>query len=392
MYHSKNKLSLMFLYFFIVFLTEIATDLYIPSLPLIAKYFSVSAGITQKTMTLHLVGFAIGQLIYGPLLDRFGRKPIIISGFGIFVFASIACAFSSNINCLIINRFIQGLGACVAPVVVISALKNQPGQGANHVRMITLLNMTMSLSPIIGPMLGSLLIVFIGWQAPFCLLGLSGFVCWLFLLLSKKESHLVTYKYSSFKMAALFQSRGFIISIISNALIVSTVWLFITEGPFIFKNQFHTSEATFGIYQAITVVGYILGGLVTFQFSKKIASRKLIFIGMILLVIGCVLFFILKFRTALSFTLVLALFEAGIGILRPPLINSALDLFPGYFGTASAVIGCSEMVVSAAVIFLVGIFSNSTLYPFIITIVISVFITLLLYYFNPIRIDIFRNC
>lgn len=176
------------LYFFIVFLAEVATDLYVPSLPILAKYFSVPAESVQKTMTFHLAGFAMGQLIYGPLLDRFGRKPILITGFGIFVFASFACSFSTSISSLISYRFIQGLGACVAPVVAISALKNQPKHSSEHLRLLTLLNMIMSLSPIIGPLLGALLIISLGWQAPFYLLGSLGLTCWILLCIKKEPT------------------------------------------------------------------------------------------------------------------------------------------------------------------------------------------------------------
>lgn len=168
-------------------------------------------------------------------------------------------------------------------------------------------------------------------------------------------------------------------AILSNALLVSTVWLFISEAPFVFKHHFHSSEVSFGLYQAITVIGYLGGGGVTLYLSKRIASSKLIFIGMLTLILSSCFLLGLNFQTPLSFALVFSLFEAGIGMTRPFLLNSALDLFPQQAGMASALMGCSEMVVSASIIFLMGIFSNGTLSPLITITVTSVFLISILY-------------
>ncbi|MCH9608823.1 MAG: Multidrug resistance protein MdtL [Chlamydiales bacterium] len=344
------------IYFIIVFLAEVATDLYVPSLPIITEYFSESTSIVQKTMSLHLIGFALGQLIYGPLLDRFGQKRILTIGFSLFVLASFGCACSMDVKQLITSRFFQGVGASVAPVVALTALKQLKG---NHVRLIALLNMTLSLSPILGPLLGALLLTIGGWQTSFYLLGFLSLFTLLPLIIGQRRQPLHK------KRAWRKPSWPFFTLLLTNALMVATVWLFITEAPFIFKKQFRLPETHFGFYQAISVVGYLIGGMFTMRFSSKFSKKHLIYLGMAVMLISLIALHIFPFSTALSFTLVLALFECGIGILRPPLIDKALDLYPGYMGPSF--LGSLEMIVSATVIYITGQFATGMLPPLILS-------------------------
>ncbi len=335
----------LFFYFTIVFLAEIATDLYIPTLPIIAEYYHTTS--TQLTMSFHLLGFAIAQPLYGPLSDRYGRKPILLIGFALFIVSSFACALSPTIEFLIAFRFLQGLGACAAPVIALAALKERQ---TNHIQMLSLLNMTMSLSPILGPVLGSLLLTITNWTSCFYLLGGTGLLLWLGLF-SVKEPEAP----SKPRLEPPSVQLPFVLSMLANALLVSTVWLFITEAPFILKAQYGISETQYGIYQALSVIGYIAGGYFTHHYSKRIAPWQLITIGVSISLCCAICLSLFTFETALGFTLMIAFFESGIGVLRPPLVNSALDHFPGREGLASSLIGCCEMMISATVIFLLNL-------------------------------------
>lgn len=171
-----------------VAIADIATDLYLVALPSIANHFKVEGSVVQLTISLNLVGFAISGLIYGPLSDYYGRRPIMLIGMTVFTLASIMCCMVNNIVLLILIRFIQGIGAGVTGVVGYAAIKDIYS-GSEYSRMISKLNMVVALSPGIAPVVGSYIISHgYNWKFLFLIISLAAIIILILFLLTASVS------------------------------------------------------------------------------------------------------------------------------------------------------------------------------------------------------------
>lgn len=349
--------------FLIVFLTEIATDLYVPSLSLLPDFFSTDEQMAQATMSLHLFGFALGQPFWGLLSRRFPPKKTLLYGFGLFVMASAACALSENIQSLIASRFIQGLGGSCGPVIGLVLLKETSTDQTQTVQRISLLTMFLSASPILGPLLGGLILSFTEWQMNFYLLAFLGTLAWLsFWRESKPILPSLPIKNSPFPLSQL---RSCFPWLLVNALLVSCVWIFITIAPLALLQRNQISPLGYGLIQAITVVFYILGNAYTHLNIKKQEAKLLLGKGFFWIFLSStVLFFLIQeaFWNLFFFVSFFCLFEFGLGISRPILVEAILNIpsktdkqspssvqsaDPSSLGILSASIGFFEISLSA---------------------------------------------
>jgi len=158
---------------FLVALGPLSTDMYLPSLPAMVRFFNTDVDQVQLTLSSFLAGFALSQLIYGPLADRFGRKPAIVFGMLLFTLASIGCAYAESIEALIVWRFLQALGGCAGPVLGRAMIRDiyQPLESA---RLLSFIGTAMSLAPALAPFLGGYLVIWFEWQSIFIFLALYG--------------------------------------------------------------------------------------------------------------------------------------------------------------------------------------------------------------------------
>ena len=158
-------------------LTPLAVDMYLPAIPSIARDLAASTEAVQLTVSTFLAGFALGQLFYGPLADSLGRKPVILFGIGLFVLASLGCALASSLPALLTFRLLQAAGGA-AGAVVVNALLRDLFRDEEFVRALTLVILTMTLAPLVAPLVGGLLVQS-GWRVIFLLLMLLGALLWL---------------------------------------------------------------------------------------------------------------------------------------------------------------------------------------------------------------------
>ncbi len=158
-----------------VALGPLATDMYLPALPQIGNDFSTGTDQVQLTLSLYMLGFALAQLVCGPLADRFGRKPIMIGGFLLFALASVGCAMATNIETLMLCRFLQALGGSAGPVLGRAAIRDiyTPREAA---RIMAILASIMALAPAIAPTIGGFLVSGLGWASIFIVP--AGYALW----------------------------------------------------------------------------------------------------------------------------------------------------------------------------------------------------------------------
>jgi DHA1 family bicyclomycin/chloramphenicol resistance-like MFS transporter len=170
---APNSLPVTALLTALVALGPLSTDLYLPSLPSLAGYFAVGVDDIQLTLSVFLVGLATAQLVYGPLSDRFGRRPVLLVGLAIYVVASVVCMLAPSVPVLVVARFVQAVGACVGPVLGRAVVRDVYGrEGA--ARVLAYMSAAMALAPAIGPILGGFFEEWFGWRINFLALVLYG--------------------------------------------------------------------------------------------------------------------------------------------------------------------------------------------------------------------------
>ncbi|CAG0960420.1 partial Bicyclomycin resistance protein, partial [Burkholderiales bacterium] len=256
----------------LVALGPLSTDLYLPALPALTRDFSTDVARVQLTLSVFLAGFALAQLAYGPLSDRFGRRPILLAGLVIYLGASVACMFAPSIEALIAARFVQALGACAGPVLGRAVVRDVygPSQAA---RVLAYISGAMAIAPMLGPVLGGWLTVWFGWRANFAALALfSALQCVATaLLLGESNAHKdpeatrltrMTQNFSGLLSAREY--RGYLLCF---SFAYAGLFAFISGSSFVLINLHGLSPQWYGASFGFVVAGYIAGTLISGRFS-----------------------------------------------------------------------------------------------------------------------------
>lgn len=364
----------------------LATDLYVPSLPHISDYFGTSDHKAQLTMSLHLLGFGLAQLIYGPLSDAWGRRPIILFGSALFFIASLMCAMAPNIETLIIARLLQGLGGAAIAVLGMVIVREVYKSEQQSVRIITLLAMVVALAPAVGPIIGGHIYVWFGWRANFYFLsafGLLSVVCLYFLLqetLLKPNSKAIQLKYILHNYGALLKNATFVSYVIILACIFSGLFTFITQAPFLLIKQLGVLEENYGYYQGGIVVAYIVGNMISRSFVRKYSLNQIMTWGVIGIVLGAIgLVFVAlnpPLVTPVNLCIPVAIYTGSLGAVFATAATRALSVPPEIRGSASALLGAAEMGLAALAAFIASQTYDHTARPMAFVIAGASFITM----------------
>ncbi|PHS45978.1 MAG: Bcr/CflA family drug resistance efflux transporter [Marinobacter sp.] len=351
-----------------VALGPLATDMYLPALPQIGSDFGTGTDQVQLTLSLYLVGFAIAQLVCGPLADRFGRKPIMIGGFVLFAIASIGCALATNIETLILFRFLQALGGSAGPVLGRAAIRDiyTPREAA---KILAILASIMALAPAVAPTIGGLLTASLGWASVFLALGGYALVMAVVVAFGIPEPMRPEHR-QSLKIGSLLRNYRTIAKDISflgytltNALIFSGLFAFLSGSSFVLIDFLEVPTEQFGLYFACMVAGYIVGNLTAVRLGRRLVPDQILVRGLIIAVAGGSLMAVLALSEVFNVWAVIlpqALFMIGTGMVLPQTMAGALANFPTMAGSASALFGFTQMAVAAIAGMLVGHLHDGT--------------------------------
>lgn len=329
----------------------IALDIYVPSIPDIHQYFSVSPVVVQLTVSLFILITGIGQLIVGPLSDHFGRRKIIISGTVIYLLGSIAASFSPNIQLLIFARLAQGLGAC-SMMVACFAIVRDLFEGNECSRVYSFLNSTIALSPLLAPSVGGYLALYYGWRASFVFLAIVAFFIALLAFFNIKESlsiknrvslskdFLVNYrliiKSNVFKMYVFCASAGF-----------AGFLTFFSVSPYIIIDLLHVPKQHFGIYFAGIGLVFFVGSLLSGYCAKLLGTYQTVLLGTILMLLAGIVMLLWHLFFGLSiagFMCPMMIMGIGGAFLMGAGAGGAIEPFPEMAGAASALFGSCQFV------------------------------------------------
>ncbi len=346
-------------------------DMYLPGFPVIAESLGVTVDAVSYSLSSYFVGICLGQLIVGPMLDRFGRKSPLYVGLVIYILASIGCAMSNTLEALVIFRFFQALGGClgiVAPRAMIRDLFSQK----DIPKVFSLLILILGVSPILAPTVGGFVISHYGWHPVFYILAVITTLILLAVKFYLPESYAPDKSYSLKPIPILkkywevLHIRSYLAYTIVGASTSAALFGYISGAPFVYMNLFKQSEKTFGYIFAIIAAGLITCSQVNTFLLRKYTSRQILrvaitaqlIIGIILLLLAS--FGLLKLYSSIVF---IALFLSCQGFVFPNATALSLEPFKRDAGSASALGGAIQMAMAALASALVGIFEPKTPIP-----------------------------
>ena len=349
----------------------LSTDMYLASLPDMARLLETSPARVQLTLSSYLVGFACGQIVYGPVSDRLGRKPVVLVALGIFGISSLACALTSSIDALIVARFFQAFGGSGA-VVLARAIVRDLYSGARAGRELSLMGMIMALAPIIAPVIGGVLQTYFGWRANFIvLIGIAMLAgAAVRLLLPETLKHRAPEKLSLVPVLriyrALARNRGFVAYLGILAACYAGLFAWISGSPFVLQDLYGLSAFGFGLTFAAGCSGYMIGAWFGSRLVMRIGIDRTIGIGGIALSAGGLLMVLsvwLGWRSGASLAIPTAVYLTGLGLTLPQAMAGALTPFPDRAGAASSLMGFAQQTSAAALGALVGHLLGASAWP-----------------------------
>jgi DHA1 family bicyclomycin/chloramphenicol resistance-like MFS transporter len=352
-------------------LQPLSTDLYLASLPSLATVFAVPASTVQLTLSMFVAGFGGAQLLIGPLSDRYGRRPVLLVGLGLYVFASLLCAAAPGIDLLIVARFLQALGCCSA-IIIARAIVRDAYAPADSARVIARASSWLSLAPLLGPILGSYLQVTFGWRAAFVVHSILGACLLTAVMLRLPETN--THKNPrATELAGLLENfrrvlgaREFWANALPGALSYGSIFAFISGSSLVLIRVLHVPTARFGYCFAFGVSGYLGGTILCRRLLPRYGQAAAQRIGGAMSFVAGALFLGAVGLGALHWTLVVgAMFTTMFahGVNFPIAQSGSVTPFPRQAGTAAGLMGALTMVVAFLVGTVVGATFDGTLRP-----------------------------
>ncbi|AZD46160.1 multidrug effflux MFS transporter [Pseudomonas chlororaphis] len=348
----------------------LAIDFYLPAFPAMALAFGTDEKHVQLTLAAYFLGLSIGQLAYGPVADRFGRRIPLLAGVGLFTLASLACAYAPNLEWLIGARFVQALGGC-AGMVISRAVVSDKCDAVGSAKVFSQLMLVMGLAPILAPMLGGLLVNLYGWQSIFIMLTLFSALAGLAVALGLPESlpaHVPRQPLSGAlrQYGRLLADRVFLGHALTGGIAIAGMFAYIAGSPFIFIKLYGVPAEHFGWFFGINAGGFILVAQIN---ARLLAKRGPAFLlartVWIYLLGGLALLAVSSLHPEQLWPLLLPLFIciASLGCILPNASACAMNGQGARAGSASAMLGCLQFSVAAGAAALVGVLHDGSAVP-----------------------------
>ncbi|MCB0687277.1 MAG: multidrug effflux MFS transporter [Saprospiraceae bacterium] len=349
-------------------------DMYLPGFPDIAKYYHTDEKQVAYTLTSFFIGISIGQLIYGPLLDRFGRKQPLLIGLSLYLVASLICVFAPNLFTLIFMRFIQALGGSVGMVAGSSIIRDI-FETKDVAKMLSSVILVMGAAPIIAPSLGSYLIHHFGWKMIFVFLTIVSALIitgiYFFLNVGRGADESIILKLPNIfrNYWHTLQKREFLLYSISGSIAMAILFAYISTIPFILMSIYGVSQTTFGWLFGLNAFGFILGSQINRLALLRFQLKPLTIGVALFCAIISLTFLILAFSIQIPlflFSVLIFFILFSLGIVNPNATALSLDKISENVGLATALNGSLRMGIAAFVSGLAGSLYNGTVFPLLI--------------------------
>lgn len=375
---NLSKFYLIFTLAFMSALAPLSTDMYLPALSAVQQSFATNSFLTQLSLAVFFIAFSLGQLIYGPLSDIYGRKKPLYLGITLFMLASLGCVVFDNIYLFIFFRFLEALGGC-AGVVIARAIVRDTFALKEAASVFALMMVISSLAPMLSPTFGGFLLDFFSWKSIFAFLFMLGVALLLWIIFALKETNLNAtgdiYALAPKKILnnyfTILKDRRFKIYVFASSLGMASMFAYITGSSYVFTGFFGLSEKTFGILFGLNALSFMLFA----QINAKLVLRYspyfvLPYAFLAMLGIAILLLFVGYFNIGLTaFEILLFLMVGMLGFIVPNTTTLAMARFKQNAGSASALLGMIQFAVAGFIAFIVGFFNANT--PLFLGIIIA---------------------
>jgi DHA1 family bicyclomycin/chloramphenicol resistance-like MFS transporter len=379
-------------YFFLILilgsltaLAPFSIDMYLPGFPDIARSLHTSPENVALSLSSFFIGISAGQLLYGPLLDKYGRKPPLFAGLAVYIAASIGCYFSSSIEMLIAMRFLQAIGGCAASVASITMVRDIfPVK--DNAKVFALLILVLGASPMIAPTVGGIVTKHFGWQLIFIILAVIAVLITLAVFFFLPESYKPEPSYSLKPkpiingFLAVIKTPQFYTYAISGGIAFSGLFAYISSSPLVFMEVFKVSSETYGWVFALLSVGFIGASQVNSYLIKKYKSQQIVNVALIAMVIISAVFVVGSVQNVLGLVgtiVMIFLVLCCVGVTSPNTSALALAPFEKNAGTASALLGAFQMCIGSVVSVGISLFKSQSSIPMSVLMLVASSIALL---------------
>ena len=382
----RSSLSIVFILGLLAMLMPLSIDMYLPALPVISAQFGVPAGSAQMTLSTYILGFAVGQLLYGPMADSLGRKPVILGGTLIFATAAAACALAPTIDYLIVTRFFHGLAAAAASVVI-NALMCDIYPKEEFSRMMSFVMLVTTIAPLVAPIVGGAVLVWFSWHAIFWILAVAALLASAMVYFFIDET-LAVEKRQPFHLrttlgnfASLFRHKRVLSYMLASGFSFAAMFSFLSAGPFVYIELNHVSPQHFGYYFALNIVFLFVMTTINSRFVRRMGALWMFRAGltiqfvMALWMVACALLDIGFWSLVLG----IAVFIGCVSMVSSNAMAVILDEFPHMAGTASSLAGTFRFGIGAIVGALLSMATFTTAWPMLISIALCATGSILFY-------------
>jgi DHA1 family bicyclomycin/chloramphenicol resistance-like MFS transporter len=371
-------------YFFLILILGLLTalspfsiDMYLPGFPAIAKALHTTTAEVARSLSSFFIGLAFGQLLYGPLMDRFGRKKPLYFGLALYIVVSVGCFSATSINTLIMLRFMQAIGACAAGVAAMAMVRDIfPVK--DNAKVFALLVLVLGASPMIAPTVGSYLTAAFGWQSVFIMLLSIAALMLIAVIFALPESYKADTSYSLKPLPiiksflSVFTIPQFYTYAITSSLAFAGLFAYVAGSPAVFMEYFHVNGKVYGWIFAFLSIAFIGSSQLNNVLLKYFRSERIVIVALMGQAIVAVLYLIESYNGwfGLSGTLAMIfLILCGVGIINPNASALSLAPFSKNAGTASSLMGAMQLGIGAFATYSVSLFT--TISPFSMAVIIT---------------------
>lgn len=382
---SKQKyISLILILGSLTALSPFSIDMYLAAFPQMAVAFNTDVARVSLTLSSYFTGLASGQLFYGPLMDRFGRKKPLYVGLSIYILATIGCVFAKSVDSLIVLRFIQAAGGCAASVGSFAMVRDlfTPKEST---KVLSLLILILGVSPLLAPTIGGLLTVRFGWSSVFIALSLISIIILTVVTLYLPESHkgdndyVLHPKQIVKTYLSILSEPQFYTYAVAGAVGFSGLFVYLAASPIIFMEFFGISEQVYGWIFALIAMGLIGASQLNVVLMKKYSNEQILLFSLSLLSITSLFFLVCAYNgwyNVYSVVATMFLFLSCIGLSNPNSAALAMAPFGKKAGSAAAMVGFLQMAIGALASIAVGVLKAQHLFPLSVILVVTSILSL----------------
>jgi DHA1 family bicyclomycin/chloramphenicol resistance-like MFS transporter len=369
----------------LIAVAPLAMDIYLASMPSMTRALSATTDQVQLTLSLYMYAWGCSQIFVGPLTDRFGRRPLLLAGLGLFVAASIGCAFARDIHVLIGARVVQAIGMATVAVVPRAVVRDLY-TGTQAARILSLMGVVLGIAPVIAPIIGSHLHVWFGWRANFVFVSAYGAIALVCVAAALPETIPARDRRATHpaivlaNYGRLLRSRSYIGYTLVAAFASSGLFAFLAGSAFVFVAVMGTGERAFGFLFGTVMVGNILGASVGSRLVTRLGIDRMLRYSTALMLASGAMLAALSFAGAVHPLAIVApmfLFMVALMTTMPQATAGALIAFPAIAGSAASLLLFCQFVLASTAALIVGSTFDGTQRPMAITIAVATLLAFL---------------